>query len=315
MKKLILTLSVILALSPLQMQGKVRFMPAWQPQAQFAGYYIALEKGFYEEVGLDIDIEHIGVNSSRPPVERLADGDVDIIMSNPIQAIMARDKGVKLVNILQVNQTTGMMIVSRTPIHGPKSLDGLYISRWKTGFNEICDIACKANGISVNWVPILGGINVFLANAVDATVVMSYAEYFDLIEAMGDIPEENTLRFSDWGYDIPEDGIYVTEEYLATHPETVKQFCIATKKGWDWCFEHREEAVDIIMEYVKSQGVRTNRFHQASMLDEMLNLLVDHNMDEVTYAPIPEDVFNTLVKYLVEMGVISKKITYEEFLG
>lgn len=315
MKRYIVFLTIILALFPLSARGKVVFMPAWQPQAQFAGYYIALEKGFYRDAGLDVAIEHIGVNSSRPPVDRLSDGEVDIIMSNPIQAIIARDKGVKMKCILQVNQTTGMMIVSHKPINGPKTLDGLDIGRWKTGFNEICDIAASANNIKVNWIPFLGGINLFLANAVDATVVMSYAEYFDLVEAMGDIPEENTLRFSDWGYDIPEDGVYVTEEYLSSHPETVKKFCEATKKGWDWCYEHREEAVDIVMDYVKSKGVRTNRFHQASMLNEMLNLITDHNLEEVTYAQIPEDVFNVLVKYLVEMGIISKPVTYEEFVG
>jgi len=315
MKKYLITLVAMLVFALYSLEAKVVFMPAWQPQAQFAGYYIALENGFYEEAGLDVEIEHVGVNSSRPPVDRIADGEVDIILSNPIQALIARNKGIKLKNVLQVNQTTGMMIVSHTPINGPKSLEGLSIGRWKTGFNEICDIACRANDIEVNWVPFLGGINIFLAKAVDATVVMSYAEYFDLVEALGEIPAENTLRFSDWGYDIPEDGVYVTEEYLASHPETVKKFCEATKKGWDWCFEHREEAVDIIMKYVKTKGVRTNRFHQSSMLNEMLNLLTDHNMDEVTYAPVPKDVFDVLAKYLVEMGFISKTITYEEFLG
>jgi len=290
-------------------------MPAWQPQAQFAGYYIALEKGFYKEAGIDVTIEHIGVNSSRSPIERLSDGEVDIIVANPIQAILSRDKGHPVKNVLQVNQTTGMMIVSHKPISGPISLEGLSIARWKSGFNEICEVCCRANGINVNWVPILGGINVFLAEAVDATVVMTYAEYFDLVEAMGDIPKENTLRFSDCGYDIPEDGLYVTEEYLNAHPETVRKFCEATRKGWNWCLENREEAVDIIMAYLKSLGVRTNHFHQSSMLDEMLQLMVDRNMDEVDYEPVPQDVFNVLVKYLVEMGYISKPVTYNDFLG
>jgi len=315
MKKFTVLLMAIFFSWPLLSQEKITFMPAWQPQAQFAGYYIALEKGFYKEAGIDVTIEHIGVNSSRSPIERLSDGEVDIIVANPIQAILSRDKGHPVKNVLQVNQTTGMMIVSHKPISGPISLEGLSIARWKSGFNEICEVCCRANGINVNWVPILGGINVFLAEAVDATVVMTYAEYFDLVEAMGDIPKENTLRFSDCGYDIPEDGLYVTEEYLNAHPETVRKFCEATRKGWNWCLENREEAVDIIMAYLKSLGVRTNHFHQSSMLDEMLQLMVDRNMDEVDYEPVPQDVFNVLVKYLVEMGYISKPVTYNDFLG
>lgn len=315
MKRYIITFAAILSVCPLFSQEKVKFMPAWQPQAQFAGYYIALEKGFFKEVGLDVTIEHVGVNSSRPPIDRLADGEVDIILSNPVQSLVARDNGLNIRNVLQVNQTTGMMIVSHQPIKGPKSLQGLSVARWKTGFNEICEICLRANNIEVNWVPFLGGVNIFLSKAVDATVVMSYAEYFDLVEALGEIPKENTIRFSDWGYDIPEDGVYVLEEYLDAHPETVRKFCDAVKKGWLWCMDNREEAVDIVMEYVRSLGVRTNRFHQASMLNEMLNLIVDKNLDEVTFGAVPQDVFDVLVKYLVEMGFISKAVTYEEFIG
>jgi len=302
-------------LLPMCAQEKITFMPAWQPQAQFAGYYIALEKGFYQQEGLDVSIEHVGVNSSRPPLERLRDGEVDIIVSNPIQCIISRDNGFMMKNVLQVNQTTGMMIVSHNPIDGPKSLEGLKISCWKTGFNEICEVYCRANQINVDWVPFLAGVNVFLSGAVDATVVMSYAEYFSLVEALGDIPEENTIRFADSGYDIPEDGVYVTEEYLANHPETVRKFCDATKKGWNWCIDHRDETLEIIMKYMKIYNVRTNRFHQASMLDEMLRLLVNKTMEEVDYEPVPKDVFDVLVKYLVEMGYISKPVSYNDFIG
>jgi len=315
MKKFIIVLTVFLAAASLRAQEKVKFMPAWRPQAQFAGFYIALEKGFYKEAGLDVTIEHIGLNSSRAPIDRIVDGEVDIILSNPIQSILAWDKGVRLKNVMQESQTTGMMIVSHNPIDGPKSLEGLSIAHWKSGFNEICEVYAKSNDIKINWVSFLGGINIFLSKAVDATVVMSYAEYFDLVEAMGEIPKENTIRFSDCGYDIPEDGVYVLEKYLTAHPETVKKFCEATKKGWNWCAENRDEAVDIIMNYLQINGVRTNRFHQSSMLDEMLRLLVDRNMDEITYEPVPKDVFDVLVRYLLEMGSISKPVTYEDFLG
>lgn len=293
---------------------KMKLMPAWQPQSQFAGYYVALEKGFYREAGLDVSIEHVGINSSRPPVERIASGEVDIIVSNPIQAILSRQNGVNLKNVLQVSQTTGMMIVSHKPINGAKSLEGCRIARWKSGFNEMCDVYCQANKIKVEWVPFLSGIDVFLSGAVDATVVMSYSEYFSLIEALGSIPEENTIRFADSGYDIPEDGLYVTEKYLKEHPENVRKFCEATKRGWNWCIEHREEAVDIVMDYVRKCGIRTNRFHQSSMLDEMLNLLVSRTMGEVDYGFIQKDVFDTLVKYLVDMEYIAKPVEYEDIV-
>lgn len=295
-------------------QEKMTFMPSWLPQAQFTGYYVALEKGFFADEGLDVTIEHIGVNSSKPGIDRLEEGEVDIIVSHPIQALLARDRGLKVKSVLQVNQTTAMMIVSRKKLDGPKSLNGLRIGRWKTGFSEICEVCCLSNGLEVEWVPFLNGINLFISGAIDATVCMSYNEYYALLEAVGDIPPEYTITFRDCGYDIPEDGLYVTEDYLAKHGDAVDKFCRATKKGWDWSIEHPDEALDIVMDYVAKCGVKTNRYHQKLMMEGIFELLVDHIYGEVDYEPIPQDVFDSLVKSLLQLGYIKNPVTYNEFV-
>ena len=309
-------LSSILAISlclSLGAQEKIRLMPAWTPQAQFAGYYVAKDMGFYAEQGLDVDIQHIGVNSSKSGVSRIAEGEVDLIISNPIQALLARENGTGLVNVLQVNQSTGMMIVSHNPISGPQDLNGLKVGRWKSGFTEICLMWGKANDLHVEWIPFLNGINAFISGALDATVVMSYNEYYQLVEAMGEIPEENCIHFSDCGYDIPEDGVYATEEYVASHREAVDKFCEATKKGWDWCLEHREEAVDIVLAHMKECKLRSSRYHQTLMLDGILDLLYDKNLGMVSYEQISPDLFRHLVRELTQMGILSGEVSYGEF--
>ncbi len=294
-------------------QDKMTLMPAWLPQAQFAGYYVALEKGFYSDENIDVIIEHMGVNSSKPGIERIGNGEVDIIVSHPIQALMVRDYGVKVKNVLQVTQSTGMMVVSHKTLDGPQSLNGQSIGRWKSGFSEICEICCLNNNLDVKWVPFLNGINLFISKAVDATVVMSYNEYYSLIEAMGSIDPANVLRFADCGYDIPEDGLYVTEEYLATHRELVDRFCRATIKGWNYCVEHKEECVDVVMDFMEKAGVKTNRYHQSVMLDGMIELLKNRQTGLIDYSPIPQDKYDKLIEDLLKANYIQEPVSYSDF--
>lgn len=294
-------------------QDKMTLMPAWLPQAQFAGYYVALEKGFYSDENIDLTIEHMGVNSSKPGIERIGNGEVDVIVSHPIQALMARDYGIKVRNVLQVTQSTGMMVVSHKSLDGPQSLNGQSIGRWKSGFSEICEICCLNNNLDVRWVPFLNGINLFVSKAVDATVVMSYNEYYSLVEAMGSIDPDKVLRFADCGYDIPEDGLYVTEEYLATHRELVDRFCRATIKGWNYCVEHKEESIDIVMGFMEKAGVMTNRYHQSVMLDGMIELLKNRQTGLIDYSPIPQDKYDKLIEDLLKTNFIQEPVSYSDF--
>lgn len=294
-------------------QEKMTLMPAWMPQSQFAGYYVALEKGFYADENIDLTIEHMGVNSSKPGIERIGSGEVDIIISHPIQALMARDYGLKVKNVLQVTQNTGIMIVSHKKLDGPQSLNGQSIGRWKSGFSEICEICCLNNNLDVKWVPFLNGINLFMSGAIDATVVMKYNEYYSLVEAMGSIDPENVLWFADCGYDIPEDGLYVTEEYLAGHRDLVERFCRASMKGWNYCVEHKEECVDIVMDYMEKVGVKTNRYHQTVMLDGMIELLRNRETGRIDYASIPQDKYDKLVRDLLKAHYIETPVSYSEF--
>lgn len=294
-------------------QEKMTLMPAWMPQSQFAGYYVALEKGFYADENIDLTIEHMGVNSSKPGIERIGSGEVDIIISHPIQALMARDYGLKVKNVLQVTQNTGIMIVSHKKLDGPQSLNGQSIGRWKSGFSEICEICCLNNNLDVKWVPFLNGINLFMSGAIDATVVMKYNEYYSLVEAMGSIDPENVLWFADCGYDIPEDGLYVTEEYLVGHRDLVERFCRASMKGWNYCVEHKEESVDIVLDYMEKVGVKTNRYHQTVMLDGMIELLRNRETGRIDYAPIPQDKYDKLVRDLLKAHYIETPVSYSEF--
>ena len=124
-------------------------MPHWLPQAQFAGYYMALQKGFYAELGLQVKIIH--PNASRIVTESLKNKEVDVISLFLVSALTAQDKGVPLVNIAQISQNSALMIVAKKSknFKSIKDLQNKRIGIWKSGFDEIPKAFIAANHINV----------------------------------------------------------------------------------------------------------------------------------------------------------------------
>ena len=314
MKRLFLALLLGCCFLSAWAQDILYFMPQWTPQTQFAGYYVALEKGFYAEEGLEVVIDHFGGSSTESVVDKLVPRNVDIITTQLISALLAREKGIKLVNVLQTSQVNGLMCATRFPIESPQSLNGATIGRWKVGFGEVSDLFCYKNGLDVHWIPYIQGINLYVSGAVDALLCYSFSEYLQLVLATGGIPKENVIRFRDFGLDFPEDGLYVTESYYKKNKEKVDKFVRASRKGWEYAREHREEALDISMKMIRSYNVATNRTLQRMMLDEMLDLQVNPATGAADFAPVRKEVFDALNAMLRETGHLKNVIQYEEMI-
>ena len=314
MKRLSLVWLLLVSFLPARAQDVLYFMPQWTPQTQFAGYYVAVEKGFYAEEGLEVVIDHFGGSSTESVVDKLVHRNVDIITTQLISALLAREKGIRLVNVLQTSQVNGLMCAARFPIESPQSLEGAKIGRWKAGFGEVSDLFCYRNGLNVQWIPYIQGINLFVSGAVDALLCYSFSEYLQLVLATGGIPEGNVIRFRDFGLDFPEDGLYVTESYYKKNKELVDKFVRASRRGWEYAREHREEALEISMEVVRSYHVATNRTLQRMMLDEMLDLQVNPVTGVADFAPVNRTVFESLNAMLRETGHLKTEIKYEEMI-
>ena len=309
----LLAVFLLLACFPLRAQV-VTFMPQWTPQTQFAGYYVAIEKGFYAEEGLDVIIDHFGGSSTESVVEKLARNKVEIITTQLVSALLARDKGLRLVNVLQTTQVNGLMCATNFPIESPQSLEGKKIGRWKVGFGEVSDMFCYRNGLTVEWIPYIQGINLFVSGAVDALLCYSFSEYLQLVLATGGIAEDHVIRFRDYGLDFPEDGLYVTEDYYKKNQDVVDKFVRASRKGWDYAREHPDEALDISMDFIRDYNVATSRTLQRMMLEEMLRLQVNPKTGVADYAPVSREVFESLNASLREMGYVKSIIKYEEMI-
>ena len=311
---LLLTLLLCLLCLPAGAQ-KITFMPQWTPQAQFAGYYVALEMGYYQEEGLDVEISHVKANARINPTSHLKNGEVDIITMPLLQAMVLYDGGTEVVNILQTSQHSGLCCLSHESVSNIRDLAGKSVGRWSSGYSEAAIMAFDHYDVLVNMIPTLSGIDLFIANALDAVLCYSYNELIKYRLATGCTPEEeNLFQFSDVDYDFPEDGLYTTREYYETHKEALEKFVRASKRGWDYARKRPEKALDICMDYVRQANVSTNRIHQKMMLEEILRLQQDGEEERSSYARISEDHFNRILEAVLEAGLVMDSIDYNAII-
>ena len=290
---------------------KITFSPQWSAQSQFAGYYAALENGYYAEAGLDVSIVH--PSNSYTSVNMLKDGTTDFITCELIQAMMAMDKGIRLVNLLQTTQHTTLVLIShKKDISMLSDLAGCRIGKWKVGFSEIPTIIDKEHNLGIEWVKVINPLNIYISGAIDATLGKSYNER--ILFSMSGITPGSLLRFSEMGYDYPEDGLYVSEEFYKKNPEQCRKFAEASRKGWEWVRNNRKEAVDIVMKYVKEANVSTNIYVQKWMLEEVLEMQEDVKGEAPSFE-LNETAFYWLNDVLLKHGYISKPVEYERLTG
>lgn len=309
---ILLMIALLLATANIA-EAKIRFTPQWTPQAQFAGIYVALEKGFFTDEGLDVEIKHIKQATRLSATDLLKNGETDIITSQFIGALILRSKGMPLVNILQTSQNCGLVCISTKPLTSYKQLNGKKIATWKSGFREISELAFSDKKIKVDWIEALYGINLYVAKAVDGMLAYSYNEYVRLLMALGEISNKNVIRFSDIGYNYPEDGLYTTERYYNKNKNDVKKFAEAVKRGWDYVRENPEEALEITKKYMKLNNIPTSNIHQELMLKEILRLQLN-SRGIADYAPVSQKTFNEIYQKLHQAQMLKKNVKYDDII-
>jgi len=287
------------------------FTTAWTAQAQFAGYYIALEKGFFRETGLDVVIQHPSLTSSA--LNRLQTHQTDAAMFSLMSAIDFIAQGIPLVNIFQDSMNSSNILVSRWNIH-PLKLKGKRVAVFNSDPNYLTFIMDRKEGLHYEWVPFTSGINLFLSGAVDATMVVSYNEYYQLQQAGFKMKEEHIYRFDENDYNIQEHGVYVSPDYYRQHREACRKFAQACRKGWEWTAAHPNEALEIVMKYVRRFNSPTNRVMQKKMLHEVLRLQINHDTKRREFR-LRRDMVEKASRLMLEQGMIRRAVSYEELMG
>ncbi len=308
-KKQLLSALLLLTVLVANAQQEIVFTPQWTAQAQFAGFYIAEANGYYREAGLNIKILH--PSASNPCINLLKAGKSQIITLQLLTAIRYIDEGMQLINLMQVLQNNSQMVVSHKPLKSIQDLKGKRVGCWKAGFVELPYIMNNHQKLNIEWIPYVSNINLYISKAIDAVIVQSYNEFFQLILAGQRFEDNQLIYMSDIGYNIPEDGLYVTAEYYKKHKTEVDKFVSATKKGWEWAAAHPDEALDIVMETCRKHGVKTNRPIQRWMLQQMITLTKDKKSGKRTFRLDP-DALKLATRLMLDNGYVKKEITFQQ---
>ena len=287
------------------------FMPQWTAQAQFAGYYVAEAKGFYRQAGVKVRIEH--PTATQPSMTRLRNNECQATTLQLCQAMEMVDGGTPLVNILQTSMNNAMVIVSARD-KNPLTQKGARVGIWSVGFGQLAICMNIKDHLNYQWVRFAQNVNLFVAGALDATLAMSYNEYYQLVQAGIKMTDKNVYRFCDHGYNVQEDGVYMTRDYYAKHKEQARRFAQASKKGWEWAAAHPDETLDIVMQYVEKNHIATNRVMQRLMLKEILRLQVDRESKKREFRLRP-DMVRQASQLMVENRMLSREVTYKELVS
>ena len=262
----------------------VKLQLQWVTQAQFAGYYVAKDKGYYDEENLDVEILPGGPDIAPPQV--LAGGGADAMLNWMPSALAAREKGLPVVNIAQPFKSSGMMLTCRkdTGITSPEDFRGKTLGVWFFG-NEYPFLAWMGKlGIPTEGGPdgvtvLKQGYNVdpLLQKQADCVSTMTYNEYWQVIDA-GLTPDDLVVfKYEDQGVATLEDGIYALETALAdpAFQDKMVRFVRASMKGWKYAEENPDEAAEIVLENDET-GAQTEE-HQKRMMGEIAKLTAGSN--------------------------------------
>ncbi|SPH18419.1 Formylaminopyrimidine-binding protein [Defluviimonas aquaemixtae] len=256
----------------------------WVTQAQFAGYFVAKDQGFYEEEDLNVTILPGGPDIA--PTQVIAGGGADVTVEWMPAALAAREKGLPLVNIAQPFKSSGMMLtcLKENGVASPEDFKGKTLGVWFFG-NEYPFLSWMAHlGIptegGADGVEVLKqGFNVdpLLQKQAACISTMTYNEYWQVIDA-GISPDDLvTFKYQDEGVATMEDGLYVLEDKLADpeFEDKMVRFVRASMKGWKWAEENPDEAAMIVLENDET-GAQTEN-HQKRMMGEIAKLTAGSN--------------------------------------
>jgi len=278
MKK-ILTAGLLALMAGSASAEDVTLQLKWVTQAQFAGYYVAKDKGFYEEEGLNVTIKPGGPDIA--PEQVIASGQADVITTWMPAGLAARERGVPLVNIAQPFKNGGLQFtcLKEMGVESTADFPGKTLGVWFFG-NEYPFYAWMAKlGLATDGSA--GGVTVLKqAFNVDALLqkqaacisVMTYNEYGQVLDA-GITPDQLvTFSYRDEGVTVLEDGLYVMEERLAdpAFEETMVKFVRASMKGWKYAEANPDEAAQIVIDNDES-GAQSLE-HQKYMMSEVAKL-------------------------------------------
>lgn len=281
----------------------------WLPQTQFAGYYMAAEKGFYKEAGADIEVKPADpqIKGFHDILFRKGDFETGWLASGIIMRANVPHK--KLVLIAQYFQRPALMLVAKksSGIEDVRDFRGKTLGVWDGVFSVVPRALVKKHNIhGVKIVSQGFTVEPFLTGKIDIASAMRYNEYKQILDGLKNDPLI-IFDFAELGINLPEDGLYVREDFLDENPAVCRKVVEATLKGWQYAFSHKDETVALITEIANKTEYKTTPETQRWMLDVVEELI---DMNQIS---LKKEDFERAADMLKSLKMIRTVPSYEEF--
>lgn len=278
----------------------------WLTQAQFAGFYVAKAKGFYEEAGLDVTINPGGPNLNGETL--VGSGADDFALAGSVESLLSsRDRGLPIVGLAMLLQQTPSAYVAHAD-SGIKSIEdfrGKTVSTFFTGAHNMLFATLSHAGIAeneVNVVPQAVSMAPFTTRQVDVATVMLYNE-LNVLRRQG-LTDLTVIRPDDYGVSFPSDPIITNKTMIAEKPEVVQAFLNASLKGWADAIANQDDAIAIIMK----EAPELDPEHQREMLAEYAKLMLAGKGSEEGIGYFDQETLESAREMLIERKAVNAEI-------
>ena len=248
---------------------KISLRLPWQPQTQFAGFFVALWNGYYKDEGLDLTINPSG--PSLNALQEVASGTDTFGLMEPHYVIVARDQGIPVMSVYQTDQKSYLLYIAKksSGIKTLKDLKGKRIGVWFGGGQYDMVAMLKSVGLDptkdVTLIEESAGMGPFYSGQLDVAEVTTFNELQQVYQA-GYKPSDLVYFIaSDYGIGLVGHSVVTREEVIAKEPDVVQGMVNATARGWVWAYEHPDETCQMFVQHFPDLDLK---FQQTMLVEE-----------------------------------------------
>ena len=289
---------------------ELRLRLHWVPQSQFAGYLVAIEKGFYHDEGLP-SVRIIMGDLGDDPFQQLEDDESDFCTGWLADGVLSRSGGVDVVELAQIFATSSQMFVARADsrIESPADFSGKRVGSWLGNHWILLNLFLEAHDLSVRKIPQTESLVPFLRGAIDVCAATYYNEYHQLMESGLRPKDLRIFALADYGLGFPEDAIFTSRRLWNEDPELCRRFVRASLRGWEYAFKNETETVNIVLHHMKNRQ-RSNPNHQQWMLRAVH---LQFPKDRAQWGQMAPQVYRELCDALMRAGAVREPPPFNDF--
>ena len=284
----------------------------WVTQAQFAGYYVALDKGWYKDEGIDLSI--IPGGPDQLPVDLIASGTRDFATTLLADLAVAVQNGKPVIGIAQIQQKNGLLLITRksSGIQTPKDFAGKKVGVWVGSWEAQFDALIAQQDITKQDFSLVNqgySMDAFIKGDLDVASAMVYNEYQVVLESGIKSEELNILDYANYGLDFPGDTLFTSKTLAEKNPDLCIRMIRASLKGWQYAIEHPDEAAAIVLKYDKT-GVQNSQ-HQLAMMTEIAKLV---QIEERQLGHSDDTALQRTIDTLLQYGVLKSAVQAKDVM-